>query len=144
MSVSENISLLNRWYHEVWNEKRDDTIRELLAPDALVHGHAPGPLRGPEEFVQLAHQVRGAFPDLTMTVEDIFGEGDKVAARWIARGTHNGEGFGPPSGKPVVVHGTSIVQFRDGKAVAGWDNWDRLGMYEQIGALAPSSVPTAA
>jgi steroid delta-isomerase-like uncharacterized protein len=144
MSVSENIALLNRWYHEVWNEKRDDTIRELLSPDALVHGHAAGPLRGPEEFVQLAHQVRSAFPDLTMTVEDIFGDGDKVAARWVVRGTQTGEGFGPPSGKPVVVHGTSIAQFKDGKIAAGWDNWDRLGMYEQIGALASSSIPTAA
>ena len=144
MSVSENISLMNRWYHEVWNEKSDDTIRELLSPDALVHGHAASPLHGPEEFVQFAHQVRGAFPDMTITVEDMFGDGDKVAARWISRGTHTGEGFGPASGKPVVVHGTSIVQFRDGKVVAGWDSWDRLGMYEQIGAFSLNPVTAAA
>lgn len=140
MSVSENISLMKRWFQEVWNEKRDDTIYEILSADGIVHGHAAEPLRGPDQFVQFARQIRGAFPDLRVNVEDAFGEGDKVAMRWIARGTHDGAGFGPPSGKPVVVTGTSIVQCADGKVVAGWDNWDRLGMLEQIGALSTSEA----
>jgi steroid delta-isomerase-like uncharacterized protein len=144
MSVSENIRLMKRWYQEVWEDKKDETIHELIAPDAEVHGHAPAPLRGPEQFMQFAHQIRGAFPDLKVTVEDIFGEGDKVAARWVASGTHRGEGFGPPSQKMIEVSGASIVQFKDGKIVAGWDNWDRLGMLEQIGAKASSSALSAA
>lgn len=139
MTVTENIDLMQRWYTEVWQQKRDDTVRELIAPHAEVHGHAPAPLRGPEQFVQYAHQIRQAFPDLQIAIEDIFGDRDKVAARWIARGTHSGEGFGPPSGKRIEVHGTSIIQFANGKIIAGWDNWDRLGMFEQIGAQAPSS-----
>ena len=144
MSVSENIRLMKRWYKEVWQEKRDETIRELIAADAEVYGHTDGPLRGPEQFVQFAHKIRGAFPDLKITVEDIFGDEEKVAARWIASGTHSGEGFGTPSGKMIEVHGMSMVQFKDGKVVAGWDNWDRLGMFEQIGAQASSSALSAA
>jgi steroid delta-isomerase-like uncharacterized protein len=144
MSVSENIRLMKRWYEEVWQEKKDETIRELLAADAEVHGHVPASLRGPEQFAQFAHQIRGAFPDLKVAVEDIFGDGDKVAARWVASGTHRGEGFGPPSQKTIKVHGTSIVQFKDGKIVAGWDSWDRLGMLEQIGAIPSSQSLSAA
>jgi hypothetical protein len=44
----------------------------------------------------------------------------------------------------IEVHGMSMVPFKEGKVVAGWDNWDRLGMFEQIGVQASSSTLSAA
>jgi hypothetical protein len=41
-----------------------------------------------------------------MTVEQQFAEGDFVATRWTARGTHEGELIGiQPTGKQVTVSG---------------------------------------
>lgn len=144
MTAADNISLMKRWYREVWREGNNETIRELLAPDASLRGQI-GPdveVRGPEGFIGFAANIRNTFPDTEVSVEDIFAIDDKVAARWVATGTHTGDGLGvPPTGKRIRVTGITIARFVNGKIVEGWDNWDRLGMLEQIGAYAaPGAV----
>jgi predicted ester cyclase len=77
-----------------------------------------------------------AFPDLQGTVEDVVGEGDKVASRLRWRGTHQGELMGiPPSGKQVDFTLQAIHRIAEGKIVEGWVNYDTLGMMRQIGAI---------
>jgi predicted ester cyclase len=59
-----------------------------------------------------------------VTVEDAFGAGDKVVARWSATMTHKGGQLGiPASGKHVLITGISIGRIVNGKIVEGWDNW---------------------
>ena len=137
MSAEKNIQLMRRWFQEVWNEGRMQTVHDLLSPDAVARGQrgADAELRGPEEFVKFAREIRGAFSDIQMNVEDVFGAGDKVVLRWSATMTHTGDAFGlPASGRTVRSRGISIARIVDGKIVEGWDNWDQLGMLEQIGA----------
>jgi len=144
MSVEENVELMRRWFNEVWNEGRIESIRELMAPDAIGIGELEdgGELRGPADFVPFVERVRSAFPDIKIVVDDAFGAGDKVVLRWTATMTHAKDSFGiPATSKKIRVSGTSIVQIVNGKIVAGWDNWDRLGMLEQIGAYtAPDTA----
>lgn len=144
MTAADNSSLMKRWYHEVWREGKNETIHELLAPNASLHGQiAPDvEVRGPEGFIAFAENIRKTFPDTEVVVEDIFAVDDKVVARWVAIGTHTGDGLGvPATGKRIRVTGITIARFVSGKIVEGWDNWDRLGMMEQIGAYsAPEAV----
>jgi len=141
MATSDNISLMKRWYDEVWRGKSDETVRELLAPDARLWGQI-GPdqeIKGPEGFLEFARGIRDAFPDTELLVQDCFAAEDKVAVRWTATGTHKGDGLGmPPTGKTVQITGMTIARFENGRIVEGWDNWDRLGMLEQIGAYTPT------
>jgi steroid delta-isomerase-like uncharacterized protein len=140
MTAADNISLMERWYREVWREGNNETIHELLAPDASLRGQI-GPdveIRGPEGFIAFAERIRNTFPDTEISIEDVFAVDDKVVARWVATGTHTGDGLGvPPSGKRIRITGITIARFENGKIVEGWDNWDRLGMLEQIGAYSP-------
>jgi hypothetical protein len=55
MSVEENMELMRRWFKEVWNEGRTQTIYDLLAPDAVAIGELEdgSQLRGPADFVPL-------------------------------------------------------------------------------------------
>ena len=79
-------------------------------------------------------EIRGAFPDIKVEVEDIFGADDKVVLRWSGTMTHTGDALGmAPSGKSVSSRGITIARFVDGQVVEGWDNWDQLGMLEQLG-----------
>jgi steroid delta-isomerase-like uncharacterized protein len=136
MSVEQNIQVMKRWFHEVWNEGRVDTVHELFAADAIAHGQNGGEseLHGPHEFVEFVHKIRGAFPDMALSVEDVFGAGDKVVLRWAATMTHTGDALGmPPTGRPVRSRGITIARIVDGKVVEGWDNWDQYGMLEQLG-----------
>jgi steroid delta-isomerase-like uncharacterized protein len=143
MSVEENIQLMRRWFKEVWNDGKTETIYALLAPDAVATGQrdAEGELRGPDEFAEFVKVIRNAFPDIKLTIEDIFGSEDKVVVRWSATMTHSGEGLGVrPTGNRVRLTGISIARIANGRLVEGWDNWDQLGMMRQIGVyIQPGS-----
>jgi steroid delta-isomerase-like uncharacterized protein len=147
MSTDENIQMMRRWFQEVWNEGRVQTVYDLMAPGAIARGQrgAEAEIHGPEEFVNFVHEIRGAFPDIKIELEDIFGAGDKVVMRWSAVMTHTGDALGlPPSGRTVRSRGISIARMADGKIVEGWDNWDQLGMLEQIGVYKQPVAARAA
>ncbi|HEY1657702.1 MAG TPA: ester cyclase [Candidatus Sulfotelmatobacter sp.] len=138
MPVEENIQLMQRWFQEVWNEGRIQTIYDLLASNAVAKGQSGGEseIRGPEEFARFVQQIRAAFRDVKLQVEDIFGAKDEVVIRWSAVMTHTGDAFGvSATGKSVRTRGVTIARIENGKIIEGWDNWDQLGMLEQIGAL---------
>lgn len=140
MSVEENIQLMRRWFQEVWNEGRTETIYELFSANGIARGQdsADGELRGPQQFEGFVRKIRGSFSDMKVNVEDVFGAGDKVVLRWSAVMKHTGDGLGlPASGRTVNSCGITIARFDGGKIVEGWDNWDQLGMLEQIGVYSP-------
>jgi steroid delta-isomerase-like uncharacterized protein len=138
----ENKQLGKRWFEEVWNEGRIGAVDELLSPEGVGFGLAePGTeVRGPEGLKAFVRNLRDAFPDLHIAVEDMVAEGDKVAIRFRVTGTHQGNGLGfPATHRPIDITGMTIIQFADGKLVHGWNNWDQLGMMQQLG-MAPGSV----
>ena len=143
----DNVTIMRRWFDEVWNRGQLATIHELMAADAVGIGQA-GPdvtIRGPQEFQSFVEKLRGAFPDIQVTIEDAFAAGDKVAARWSATMTHSGDHLGlPASGKQVRITGISLAQIANGKIVAGWDNWDQMTMMQEIGAAKMMEVPLTA
>jgi predicted ester cyclase len=87
---------------------------------------------------------RNAFPDVQMRVEDQVAEGDMVVTRWIASGTHQGDLMGiAPTGNRMTVAGTSIERVVNGKIEETWDNYDALGMMQQLGAIpSPEEAQT--
>jgi steroid delta-isomerase-like uncharacterized protein len=134
--------LIRRWFEEVWNQGRVASISELLAPDAIAHGlgEAGREARGPAEFRPFFDVLKTAFPDFHVVVEDTVAEGDRVACRWTARGTHAGA-FGElgPSGRSFTVSGMSFVRVRDGMIAEGWNCWDLHGLLQQV--APPAAAP---
>jgi steroid delta-isomerase-like uncharacterized protein len=135
----DHVSLARRWFEEVWNQKRTDTIDELLTDESVSHSES-GPVRGKAEFKDRVHSVfLAAFPDLRLDVEGIVAEGDQVAVRWRATGTHRGDSLGfPATGRNVAFRGMTMIRYRDGKMVEGWDCWNQAGLIEQLKADAPA------
>lgn len=140
MSI-ENKALVQRWFSEVWNEGRADAIDEMLADDAVIHGLGAN-LQGPAEFKRFHSAYRNAYPDVTIDVDDLVAEGDMVAVRWSAIGTHRGDGLGfPATGRRAQFTGMVFVRIKDGRLVEGWNNFDQLGMLQQLGIVSlPSAV----
>ena len=135
MSTEENKVNERRFVEEGWNQGNTAVFDELFAADYL--GHDPsGPLHGPEGFKQFYATYRTAFPDTHLTIEDQIAEGDTVASRWTATGTHQGPLMGiPPSGKRVRVTGMTISRYASGKIAQEWFSYDTLGMLQQLGAI---------
>lgn len=145
--AQDSTQIVRRWFDEVWNRGRLESIHELMAADAVGVGQA-GPevvIRGPQEFQVFVEKLRGAFPDIKVTIDDAFASGENVAARWTATMTHRGDHLGiPASGKPVRITGISLVRIVNGKIVAGWDNWDQMTMMQAIGAATIAEIPLTA
>lgn len=137
------ITFMHRWFDEVWNKGNPAAIDEMMAAGAIVHGlgEAGRSTTGPEAFKPFQARLRGAFPDIQVTIEDTIEEGDLIASRWTARMTHTGDDLGvPATGRQVTVSGMSIGRVRDGKLVEGWNNWDTMALMEQINAFQPAAT----
>ena len=120
---TENVALARRWFDEVWNQRREQTIDELLAPDSVVHGDV-GTLTGPDEFRAKQYvPFTAAFPDIRVVVEDAIDHGDQVVVRWSATGTHTGDGFGfAATGRTVTFRGITWIRGKAGKLGDGWQH----------------------
>ncbi len=129
--------LVHRWFEEVWNQGREETIDELFAADGITYGL--GEMQdaiGPPGFKVFFRNLRGAFPDIHITIKDTVAEDDKVALRVEITGTHSGNGLGiAPTGKKVSVQGICVIHAAGGKLVAGWNSWDQLGLLRQLNAI---------
>jgi predicted ester cyclase len=131
-----------RIFEQSFNEGNFTLGDQLIAPDAVNHDPAEPPnfsgLRGPELLKRTASMYRAAFPDVRVVVDDVIATGEKVVLRWHSEGTHRGELVGlAPTGQRATVTGISIDQWRDGKVVESWSEWDNLGLARQLGAAPP-------
>jgi steroid delta-isomerase-like uncharacterized protein len=135
-------AITRRIFEEVW-EGDLDVVDEVLGANYVAHGLAAGLPPGRDSFKHFVSVYRTAFPDVHFTIEDQIAEENKVVTRWTARGTHKGDLMGiPASGKRVVVTGSSTNRFAGDKSVESWNNWDGLGMMQQIGVI-PAMGETA-
>jgi steroid delta-isomerase-like uncharacterized protein len=132
-----NKAIARRVIDEIYNAGRFEAADELVAPNFVGHDPAsPEPMTGPDGLRRQAEGYRAAFPDLRLTVEDEIAEGDRVATRWSARGTHEAELFGiPATGKQTTVSGITISRIIDGRIAESWISWDTFGLLQQLGAI---------
>jgi steroid delta-isomerase-like uncharacterized protein len=130
----QNKELIINMY-EQWHNRDIDALREMHTPDAKYHhpsaGTTPIPFENALEGFQMLWE---AFPDITITVDDIIVAGNKVAVRFIGRGTHQGNFGGiPASGLKTEAGAIEIFRIEDGKIVEVWEVSDTLGLMQQLG-----------
>jgi predicted ester cyclase len=128
--MSEQTKQVARRLYEAMDRHDPDGFAELLAEDAVNHGTAS---QGREQSKQELTYWLAAFPDLSITVEHLICEGDKVAVRYTGRATHKGNlGPIPATGKEVAVDQVDILRIEDGQVVEGWYLPDMYGLMRQL------------
>ena len=134
--TAESNKLLMNSFTDFINTTSEDLATDLISPNAIFHVPGrPEPLQGPSGYLTIIGMMRAGFPDIQWTLEETIAEGDKVAARFTMRGTHEGIFFGvPPSGNKINVKAMNIYRFTDGKIVEEHGQPDLLGLLQQIGA----------
>ena len=133
-SVEQNEAVI-RQVLDLIDERNLDQAFELYALDYIYHGPT-GELRGRDGIRGLWEVFLAGFPDLHSTIEDMVSEGDKVVLRWRIEGTHTGEFMGvAPSNMKITLGVTEIFRVANGQLVEAWDQFDRLGLMQQIGAI---------
>ncbi len=144
MTVSPK-EFVHSWFEDVWNKGDDTAIDRLMAPQAKFHGLPSsdgGPIVGPEAFKPFFQAFRRAFPDIHVDVDRVICEGDLAAAHCHVTGTHQGPDLGiEPTSAPIDLWGMCIARVRDGQIQEGWNSFDFLSLYQQIGLLPPLPSP---
>lgn len=137
--MAENAVLIRRWFEEVWNQGREETIDELCSKEAVGHGQTRDgtDIVGPDTFKIFWHTFRAAFSSIHVQIHQTIEQRDMVMARWGISMTHTGPFLGiPATGKKIAATGMSVQRFSDGKIVEAWDNWDQLSLMVQLGAFS--------
>ena len=138
MTAEANKLVMGRFL-EFINTASEKLAQELISPDAIFHVPGrPEPMRGPAGYLAIIGMMRSGFPDIQWTLEEMVAEGDKVAARFMMRGTHKGLFFGvSPTGKKIAVQAMNFYRLSGGQFVEERGQPDLLGLLQQIGAVPP-------
>jgi steroid delta-isomerase-like uncharacterized protein len=140
----QNKTLSRRNFEEVWNQRKLESIDQLVASNSVLHDPSVpgGTVAGSQGYRAFVESFLAAFPDIHFTINDQIADGDKVATRWTGTGSQKGALMGiAPTGKRATVTGITIDRYENGKAIESWTNYDTLGMLQQLGVvpmLAPA------
>ena len=138
MSIEETKAFVRRFYEEVWNRRNHVAADDFFAPDSVRHERF-GPVQGGAAGIVCNAAVWcAAFPDTHCALEAVITEGDVAVARWTMTATHRGEWPGvAATGRPIRFSGVNIFRLAGGKVAEIWNFRDDLGLFEQLGAVAP-------
>lgn len=130
----ENKAVLRR-LTEAFNQRELHVVDDLVAEDVTIRG-TDGELQGRDAMKADSRAYLEAFPDLSIELEDMIAEGDRVVIRTTVRGTNTGplEGM-PGTGRTIRVADVDIYRLDGGKIVEAWYQFDRFGMMQQLGLL---------
>jgi steroid delta-isomerase-like uncharacterized protein len=133
-AMTEPNKAIVRRYFEAVNTRDVTVYDDIVDPAVTFHGMQ---VSSGEQLKEKAREIVNAFPDMSLTVEHLVAEGDKVAAMVSAKGTHTGgfEGI-PATGRTIdnVVE-SDVFRIRDGRIVEAWHLYDAFGLMQQLGLL---------
>lgn len=129
---------------QLWNTGNTDIANQLYTAHSERHDpNGPEAARGPQQIVKYLTQVRTAFPDFKLEINQRIVEGDHIVSHWTCTGTQNGEYQGlPPTGKRVELSGMTLAHIKDGKITSERVYFDRLSLLQQLG-VAPKMQAAA-
>lgn len=133
MSTQSNQAAFQQVIAEAFNKGNYAVLQDHFNPSFVEHQFGLHPtIEGLQADIQF---LRTAFPDFTLTIEDMIADGDKVWARMTGRGTNSGGFMGPPNGKSFEISVFDQVRFQDGRIVEHWGSPDRFALLAQLGML---------
>lgn len=136
MSPEENKELV-RQYLKAFNRRDTEEMSELLTEDVVEHGITEE-LHGIDRILEFLDAHFDTFPDYAGTTETALAEGDTVAVRYTATGTHTGEYQDiEPTGHTVEWTGMAMYRVEDDKIAEIWIEEDRLGVLRQLEVVEP-------
>jgi steroid delta-isomerase-like uncharacterized protein len=132
---------------EAFNTGEFDSLQGVYTEDCVVHDSQnafAAEQRGLDVLRGQVSMFRAASPDLVMTIDAQYEDGDTVISRWTATATQTGDlPMLPASGRTATVTGILIDRYEGDQIAEVWSNWDTLGMLQQLGAI-PTSDPAPA
>ena len=136
MSPKQHEATIRRYIAEVFNRHDLDGMDQYWADDLVSHWMGQTTLHGLPAWRDGMAGFFGAFPDAAYTLEDLFFAGDRDVWRGQWRATQRGAWAGvAASGRAATWTVIIIGRFANGKLVEDWVEYDRLGLFQQLGEI---------
>ncbi|HWB26932.1 MAG TPA: ester cyclase [Chitinophagaceae bacterium] len=134
-SVAANIKMYTHTWDEIINKRRLDMFNDTnFTTDVVMHAN-PDVVGIDSARAYYANYLTG-FSNITFTIKDVFGMGNKLVKHWNFKGTHTGTFFGiPATGKKVDIDGVTLVRMSGGKIAEERDFFDNLDFMQQLGLI---------
>lgn len=88
-----------------------------------------------EALIEHVLSTEAAFPEYRLTVDEMIAEGDLVAVRLTAEGTHEGEFAGiAPTGTSISIPAIAMYRVQDGMVTDFWIQIDQAALMQQLSA----------
>lgn len=133
-TLEANKDLVRRM-NKAWSQPDTDALDEIYHEDyeeisSGLKFRGRGPLK------EFHSQIHAAVPDYTETTDILVAEGDRVAVRFISRGTiTGGKYFVQPDGQSFEYSNTGIYTVRDGRLQQFIPDIDLYGLLVGLGVI---------
>jgi predicted ester cyclase len=132
---------LRIWFERLWNQGDESVIDELYADTAVAHGLPAAPVAGPAGFKPFYRAFRAAFPNIHVEITHAISDGDLGVVRCVVTGTNTGPFMEmAATNRSVKFTGMTMARVVDGCIVEGWNEFNFIEMYQQLGIAPPAPV----
>lgn len=137
--MSEDLkNQMRKLIDEAYNKGNFDVVNELVAPDYKRYQPPMKKVQGLEDYKTFIQEVRGAYSNFKMEIEEILQEGSKTVTRIILSGKHTNRTptiQAPPTGREVAMKGCTVSTWKDGKVIEELAYNDYMGLTQQFGVM---------
>ena len=130
MTNTQHSTIVRNFVEEIFNARNTEAAKNFVTSDIVYHGMAEE-VRGIEEFKKWVSEDLSAFPDMKVTIEDAFGDQNKMAVRWTLKATHEKDFADfPATHKKIETRGVEILYFEGDKIKEAWTVADMSPMVQ--------------
>lgn len=127
-----------RLHDNIWNGDMALLDAEYAA-DLPFEGTTERQFAGVSAYKDYVRNIRTAFPDLTLQVDEVYwmgndDEGWLISTRWSAEGTHQGDSdmYRAATGASCQIWGITQWRVKDGRVQQEWQLFNELDLMMQI------------
>jgi steroid delta-isomerase-like uncharacterized protein len=131
-----NIKMYTHVWDEIINKGKLGMFNDSNFTKNVVMHASPSDVVGIDSAKAYYANYLTGFSNITFTIKDVFGQGDKLVKHWNFKGTHTGVFFGiAATGKSVSLDGVTLVRMENGKIAEERDFFDNLEFMQQLGLI---------
>jgi hypothetical protein len=140
--LQANLASYEKLWDDIVNKGQIDLINTTNFTENITQVSSPENIVGIENFKAYYKNFLTGFTDISFTVKDVFGQGDKIVKHWNFKGKHTGDFFGiPATGNSVDIDGVTLVKMQGNKIAQEQDFMDYMQFMQQLGLQsAPENI----
>ena len=131
--MSEKKEMLEIWYRRVWEEEDAGAIDELFVPDPEIQSIGMQRPIELENFKGFHKLICDQLKEIDIKIDMAIEQGDWLAALCTCYAKNS------RTGEDVTVTGNVMAKITDGKLRGGYEHWDFMGLWDQLGLLPGES-----